>query len=103
MSLVQYSDSESESEVHHNKDHKLIPENRKELSTGNQTEEPKRSASTLPPLPAEFRDLYSVPARASVQDDPSLHNGRTRAIPHVAGNWPTHIYLECERMFLSRF
>jgi hypothetical protein len=27
-------------------------------------------------------------------DDPSFHEGRIRGQPHVAGQWPTHAYIE---------
>ncbi|KAJ5953590.1 hypothetical protein N7454_000486 [Penicillium verhagenii] len=87
MPLVQYSDSESDTDEVQT----LAPSakrpcpNRVTLN---------RTPSTLPPLPATFHDLYASTTRISTQDDPSLHGGRKRVIPHIEGNWPTHHYLE---------
>ncbi|KAL3465305.1 U6 snRNA phosphodiesterase Usb1 [Aspergillus heterothallicus] len=80
MALVQYSDSDSEI------DEEAPPRKIKKLDHS--------APSTLPPLPAAFHDLYASSIRVSVRDDPSLHGGRKRVIPHIEGNWPTHIYLE---------
>ncbi|KAL4765119.1 HVSL domain-containing protein [Aspergillus foveolatus] len=84
MALVQYSDSESDSE-------KEAPPRKIKKPSQNLSHNP---ASRLPPLPASFHDLYASSVKVSVRDDPSLHGGRKRVIPHVEGNWPTHIYLE---------
>jgi hypothetical protein len=89
MSLVQYPDSDSGSEE---ATHSPALKPKAVLKR-------KRSKATnddLPPLPAAFHDLYSTNARVSTSDNPSLHGGRKRAVPHVEGNWPSHIYLECK-------
>ncbi|KAE8351401.1 U6 snRNA phosphodiesterase Usb1 [Aspergillus coremiiformis] len=86
MALVQYSDSESEEDLSQSLS---SPRPAKRLCPSTAT-----PVSSLPPLPKAFHDLYASNTRISVKDDPSLHGGRKRAIPHVEGNWPTHVYLE---------
>ncbi|KAE8322799.1 U6 snRNA phosphodiesterase Usb1 [Aspergillus sergii] len=87
MALVQYSDSESEEDTSHSESSPRPAKRPRQESTAS-------PVSSLPPLPKTFHDLYASSTRISVKDDPSLHGGRKRAIPHVEGNWPTHIYLE---------
>lgn len=85
MALVDYSDADSDDSNH--PDSSLPPAKKRRVSG---------SDFKLPPLPPAFRDLYSSTVRTSTQDDPSLHGGRKRVTPHVAGNWPAHVYLECK-------
>jgi hypothetical protein len=87
MALVDYASSdEDEDDVPPTIDPKTAPLKRKR---------DEESASELPPLPSKFHDLYASTTRVSTRDDPSLHGGRKRVTPHVEGNWPTHLYIEC--------
>ncbi|EGX49649.1 hypothetical protein AOL_s00078g138 [Orbilia oligospora ATCC 24927] len=76
LGLVDYSDSDDD-----------------DSKAGPSQSQPPSSAS-LPPLPSKFYDLYTAAPRLTKEDDPSAHGGRHRAIPHVEGNWPTHLYFE---------
>ena len=97
MALVDYSDSESESDSPCDAE--------AEFNNVVQPLTSRRSVSKLPTLPQSFHSLYASNVRTGTQDDPSLHAGRVRQVPHVEGNWPTHIFLECKllnRMSSSR-
>ena len=92
MPLVEYSDSESSEDSLTGQD-----QSTNEKKEHIQALKRKRSSeSFLPPLPDTFHDLYASISRVSNHDDPSLHGGRHREIPHKEGNWPTHVYIECE-------
>lgn len=87
--LVNYSDSDTDIEEDAVLETSAPPKKRKLSSDDNKP-------SKLPPLPARFLDQYSSTVRTSTQDDPALHAGRKRVTPHVEGNWPAHVYLECK-------
>ncbi|KAF7554552.1 hypothetical protein G7Z17_g2819 [Cylindrodendrum hubeiense] len=101
MALVDYSSSEDEA------DRRPPPAKRRKAGVGAAAHSSDATSgadaiaskagpgvSDMPPLPSEFHDLYASTVRQSVVDDPSLHHGRRRQIPHVVGNWPTHLYVE---------
>lgn len=91
MALVDYSSSGSESEPD------TQPVKRRKAVDGSSRSTDRdgaAGASSMPPLPDTFHDLYASTVRQSVVDDPSLHQGRKRHIPHVVGNWPSHVYTE---------
>lgn len=91
MALVDYASSDEDND----KNLQFVP-----VDAHSRASDLKRKhdslASDLPPLPTKFHDLYASTTRKSTVDCPSLHGGRKRSLPHVAGNWPTHIYLECQ-------
>lgn len=94
MSLVLYSDSDSDDgdgcQNAPTRATQNVPKTAVKRKAGDAAQH------DLPPLPAAFHDLYSTNARVSTSDNPSLHGGRQRAVPHVEGVWPSHVYLECK-------
>lgn len=89
MALVDYSSSD-EDEISH-----PLTEQPPSNFKRKRNDEP----SDLPPLPSKFHDLYASTTRVSTRDDPSMHGGRKRVTPHIEGNWPTHLYIECMSIF----
>ncbi|KAF8246885.1 hypothetical protein K440DRAFT_552618 [Wilcoxina mikolae CBS 423.85] len=83
--LVEYSDSD---------DSDCGPPPPKLQKKTGEPKHPEAPVASLPPLPSRFHDLYAVPPRVGKEDNPALHGGRKRAIPHVQGNWPTHVFVE---------
>ncbi|KAF6829758.1 hypothetical protein CPLU01_07716 [Colletotrichum plurivorum] len=94
MALVDYfsSDSASETDQPPAKRRKPAGAVAETKAGGNAASQDGDSA--LPPLPAEFHDLYASTVRTSTADDPTLHQGRKRSTPHVVGHWPSHVYIE---------
>ncbi|KJF60951.1 uncharacterized protein CIMG_13347 [Coccidioides immitis RS] len=90
--FVEYSDPDSESDSTVSA---IYPETRTLLhSLGSSNKNVSIVSSPLPSFPAELHHLYSASTRASIEDDPDIHEGRQRTTPHSVGSWPTHIYLE---------
>lgn len=90
MGLVDYSDdSGSEEAAGHGPTMELASDTAEPIAPATSVQQ------QLPMLPAGFIDSYSGAVRSSNRDDPELHQGRHRITPHVAGGWPTHVYLEC--------
>jgi hypothetical protein len=108
MALVDYSSSDSESDDNSGPDSHRVK--RRKGSDGitahsrtldGDAGSMTKDAGPMPPLPDTFHDLYASTVRQSIVDDPSLHQGRKRQVPHVVGNWPSHIYTECESLDIS--
>lgn len=97
MGLVDYSSSDNDSDTPNNDEQHTQPPPAKKPRTSTTTDNNTSSTTTntnLPPLPSSFHNLYATTVRLFTADLPSLHQGRKRLIPHIEGNWPSHIYVE---------
>ena len=100
MPLVDYPDSGSDDDGGGGVENNSAPATQSAQSALKRKHSHSANAiAALPPLPSAFHDLYASNARISTSDNPSLHGGRKRAVPHVEGNWPSHVYLECKVYF----
>jgi U6 snRNA phosphodiesterase len=93
INLVSYGESStSEDEGEEDGSETTLPKKRPKSSTSSQPPPPPAATDTKQrkrQLPALAAHLASpVPL-----DDPSKHQGRTRTIPHVDGQWAAYVYV----------
>lgn len=94
MGLVDYSSSDNDSDTPNDEQTQPPPAKKPRTSTIIDNSTSTTATTNLPPLPSSFHNLYATTVRPFTADLPSLHQGRKRLIPHIQGNWPSHIYVE---------
>jgi len=95
MSLVDYSSSDDDRErTIENAASPTSPTLPKRKREQHDASARRVKPKLLPALPSNFHTLYSTDVRTSTSDDPTLHGGRQRQVPHAVGNWPSFVYLE---------
>eukprot|EP00761_Pharyngomonas_kirbyi_P007547 gb/GECH01007557.1/.p1 GENE.gb/GECH01007557.1/~~gb/GECH01007557.1/.p1 ORF type:complete len:322 (+),score=71.73 gb/GECH01007557.1/:1-966(+) len=53
-----------------------------------------KTSSSPPPLPKEFVQMFNEkPEQLTQESEIQNRNTRIRNVPHIAGNWATHIYI----------
>lgn len=63
-------------------------------SSSSSDEEPLEPTLKRIKLPVPFEPIKSNDSN----DDPEKHCGRKRQIPHVTGNWSSHLFINCEHL-----
>ena len=84
--LVLYSSSSEDEDQLNEKEDK---EYQKELEIENHNyKKQKLDSKSLPPLPAEF--LNFLEPKQKIEN----LNSKIRTVPHIEGNWATHVYIQ---------
>ncbi|XP_046557141.1 U6 snRNA phosphodiesterase-like [Haliotis rubra] len=104
LSVVEYSSSSDENDIHDSTEAILPPtvSDKRSASPSNDTSDCKRLKTVEPeirredqllPLPSAIQKLYDDGTEKTRRVDNSKHCGRIRSFAHVEGNWATFVYV----------